>query len=114
MQYDYSIAYCHKSQLKNYFKSSFIDEMEKSPTWGGDRTTSCITAHFLPNAVHFHVNLGDSNHDFKAEDVFHDHLTQSAAHHAKVETKKVMQLTIHAPPETGEKMVNDICFKNQI
>merc|ERR1712000_720875 len=65
----YSIAYVYKNQLDKYFAPSFVKRLEALSTWGGDKTTSCIRAHFLLEGVNFEVDLGGLNLEPRPLDV---------------------------------------------
>merc|ERR1712000_642334 len=104
----YSIAYVYKNQLDKYFAPSFVKRLEALSTWGGDKTTSCIRAHFLREGVNFEVDLGGLNLEPRPLDVLHDSIASSDGVH--VETRKVIQLTVHVPSDLGKAMVDDMSF----
>lgn len=106
----YSVAYAYKEQLNKYFLPAFIQRLEAVPTWGGDKTTSCVRAHILSEGVELDIDLGESSLNLGVSDVLKDEVSVWTNSPVHFETKKVTQLMIHLSSEAGQIMVNDLYF----
>lgn len=104
----YSIAYVYKTELNKYFKPSFVKRMEALYTWGGDKTTSCVRAHFHQEGVNFEVDLGVINLEPGSSEILQDHV--AAYEGVRIETTKVNQLRVYVPSDLGKAMVDDLSF----
>lgn len=98
----YTLGYAFKHKLSEFFSPSFCKDMEQVATWGSDRTTTCIRAHYLEDAIEFDVEWGPEDDTVLNLDVFRDEAWGT------IQVMKVNHLYIRTSPERGQSLVDSL------
>ncbi|KAK0368483.1 hypothetical protein CLIM01_14162 [Colletotrichum limetticola] len=99
----YTLAYAYKAGMENCFAPLFIEKLKGTAAWGIDKTTSCIRAHALEDAVEFEIDWG-----YPTAPPTPDIFQQEAW--GEVAIKQVTQLTIRVPFNQGQDVIQRIFY----
>lgn len=96
----YSLAHAHKQQLNKFMSRPFIERLKGLPTWGPDRTTASIRAHFVDGNVVLDIDWTDQGSTlptvFRGEEW------------GTVHVKTTHQLLIQTSPERAGAIIQSI------
>ncbi|KAI3530809.1 hypothetical protein CABS02_14387 [Colletotrichum abscissum] len=99
----YTLAYAHKAEIAKCFAPLFVERLRGTAAWGRDKTTTCIRAHALEDAVEFEIDWG-----YPAAPPTLDVFLEGAW--GEVAIKQVTQLTIRVPFTKGQDVIQRLFY----